>query len=104
MIKKENTMITKKDLIVPTAEFGFRKPKIVKVDVRKTIFDEIKADMDDFFTEMDKAIGRTPEKNDEPTTELVHEVDGKTVCEPLEDVLKREMEHLEMKAELAVGI
>ena len=49
-------MITKKDLIVPTAEFGFRKPKIVKVDVRKTIFDEIKTDMDDFFTEIDKEV------------------------------------------------
>jgi DNA-binding ferritin-like protein len=54
------------------------------------IFEEIKRDMDDFFTEMDKAIGRTPEKNDEPTTELVHEVDGKIVCEPLEDVLRRD--------------
>ena len=54
------------------------------------IFEEIKRDMDDFFTEMDKAIGRTPEEDDEPVTELVHEVDGVTVCEPLEDVLKRE--------------
>ena len=56
----------------------------------KTIFEEIKKDMDDFFTEMDKTIGRTPEKNDEPITELVHEVDGVVVCEPVEDVLKRE--------------
>ena len=54
------------------------------------IFEEIKRDMDDFFTEMDKAIGRTPEEDDEPVTELVHEVDGVTVCEPLEDVLKKE--------------
>ena len=54
------------------------------------IFEEIKRDMDDFFTEIDKAIGRTPEEDDEPVTELVHEVDGVTVCEPLEDVLKRE--------------
>ena len=29
------------------------------------IFEEIKKDMDDFFTEMDKAIGRTPEKKKE---------------------------------------
>tara|TARA_B100000900_G_scaffold275446_1_gene235398 strand:+ start:334 stop:546 length:213 start_codon:yes stop_codon:yes gene_type:complete len=54
------------------------------------IFEEIKRDMDDFFTEMDKAIGRTPEKNDEPKTELIHEVDGEIVCEPLEDVLRRD--------------
>ena len=54
------------------------------------IFEEIKRDMDDFFTEIDKAIGRTPEEDDEPVTELVHEVDGVTVCEPLEDVLKKE--------------
>ena len=43
-------------------------------------------------------------EDDEPITELIHKVDGVTVCEPLEDVLKREMEHLEMKAELSVGI
>jgi len=67
------------------------------------IFEEIKRDMDDFFTEMDKAIGRAAddEADDmdrdarfaadaEPITELIHEVDGVTVCEPLEDVLKRE--------------
>ena len=35
-------------------------------------------------------------EDDEPITELIHKVDGVTVCEPLEDVLKREMEHLEM--------
>ena len=29
------------------------------------IFEEIKKDMDDFFAEMDKAIGRTPEKKKE---------------------------------------
>ena len=27
----------------------------------REIFEEIKKDMDDFFAEMDKAIGRTPE-------------------------------------------
>ena len=31
----------------------------------KDIFEEIKKDMDDFFTEIDKAIGRTPEKKKE---------------------------------------
>ncbi len=35
-------------------------------------------------------------------TELIHEVNGVTVCEQLEDVLQREQ--LEMEAELGVGI
>jgi len=35
-------------------------------------------------------------------TELIHEVNGVTVCEQLEDVLEREQ--LEMEAELAMGI
>ena len=50
----------------------------------KDIFDEIKRDMDEFFTEIDKAIGREPE-----------------VDEPMTD---EEAEHLEMKAELHHGI
>ena len=52
------------------------------------IFEEIKRDMDDFFTEIDKAIGRTPEEDDDelPTSDCC----GVTICEPLEDVLKRE--------------
>ena len=35
------------------------------------IFEEIKRDMDDFFTEMDKAIGRVPEEDDDelPTSD-----------------------------------
>ena len=35
------------------------------------IFEEIKRDMDDFFTEMDKDIGRTPEEDDDelPTSD-----------------------------------
>ena len=35
------------------------------------IFEEIKRDMDDFFTEIDKAIGRTPEEDDDelPTSD-----------------------------------
>ena len=28
MLKKEKTMITKKDLIVPTKEFGYKQPKL----------------------------------------------------------------------------
>ena len=35
-------------------------------------------------------------------TEIIHEVDGEVVTEPLEDVLEREQ--LEMEAELSVGI
>ena len=50
----------------------------------KDIFDEIQRDMDEFFTEIDKAIGREPE-----------------VDEPMTD---EEAEHLEMKAELHHGI
>ena len=50
----------------------------------KDIFDEIQRDMDEFFTEIDKAIGREPE-----------------VDEPMTD---EEAEHLEMKAELNHGI
>ena len=35
-------------------------------------------------------------------TELIHEVNGEVITEPLEDVLEREQ--LEMEAELSVGI
>ena len=35
-------------------------------------------------------------------TEIIHEVNGVTVCEQLEDLLEREQ--LEMEAELAMGI
>ena len=35
-------------------------------------------------------------------TEIIHEVNGVTVCEQLEDLLEREQ--LEMEAELSVGI
>ena len=71
----------------------------------RDLFDkEFQKEMDDFFDYIDHEVLDKPKKDDEPITELIHKVDGKTVCEPLEDVLKREMEHLEMKAELAVGI
>ena len=59
-----------------------------------SIFQEMQEEMEDF--EFFLAGGEIGE------TELVHEVDGVTVCEPLEDVLEREQ--LEMEAELSVGI
>ena len=40
-------------------------------------------------------------------TEIIHEVNGVTVCEQLEDLLEREngeLRQLEMEAELSVGI
>ena len=43
-----------KNMIKPTKEFGFKKPKLVVV--KPTILHEIKKDMDDWFAEMDKAI------------------------------------------------
>ena len=52
------------------------------------IFEEIKRDMDEFFTEIDKAIGRDPEEVDVITDHLP---------DPMTD---EEVEHLEMKAEL----
>ena len=54
----------------------------------KTIFEEMEKDMEEFFEEMEVF--------------YTHEVDGKVVSEPVEDVLKREQ--LEMEAELAMGI
>lgn len=48
-------------------------------------FQEIENDMNDFFAEIDAVLGREPEEVDEPMTD-------------------EEAEHLEMKAELAVGI
>ena len=58
----------------------------------KDIFDEIQRDMDEFFQEIDKAIGRDPEEVDVLTDHLP---------DPLTD---EEAEHLEMKAELNHGI
>ena len=65
-----------------------------------SIFQEMQQEMEDWFEFMDNEIflaGGTAEH-----TELVHEVDGEVVTEPLEDVLEREQ--LEMEAELAMGI
>ena len=65
-----------------------------------SIFQEMQEEMEDWFEYMDNEIflaGGTAEH-----TELIHEMDGEVVTEPLEDVLERE--HLEMKAELAMGI
>ena len=58
----------------------------------KDIFDEIQKDMDEFFQEIDKAIGRDPEEVDVITDHLP---------DPMTD---EEAEHLEMKAELHHGI
>ena len=58
----------------------------------KDIFDEIQRDMDEFFQEIDKAIGRDPEEVDVITDHLP---------DPMTD---EEAEHLEMKAELNHGI
>ena len=58
----------------------------------KEIFQEIQNDMDEFFAEIDAIIGRDPDEVDVITDHL---------DEPITD---EEAEHLEMKAELAVGI
>ena len=61
------------------------------------IFQEIKRDMDDFFTEIDKAIGRTPEP-----IKLVGKSGMGTISHlGMEDV---EADYLEQKAELHYGI
>ena len=56
------------------------------------IFEEIKRDMDDFFQEIDKAIGRDPEEVDVITDHLP---------DPMDD---DEAEYWEMKAEIHNGI
>ena len=58
----------------------------------KDIFDEIKRDMDEFFQEIDKAIGRDPEEVDVITDHLP---------DPMDD---DEAEYWEMKAEIHNGI
>ena len=62
-----------------------------------SIFEEMQTEMEDWFEYMDNEIFLAGGQ-----TELIHEVDGEVVTEPLEDVLERE--DLEMKAELSVGI
>jgi hypothetical protein len=56
------------------------------------IFEEIKRDMDEFFHEIDKAIGRDPEEVDVITDHLP---------DPMDD---DEAEYWEMKAEIHNGI
>ena len=56
------------------------------------IFEEIKRDMDEFFTEIDKAIGRDPDEVDVITDHL---------DDPMTD---EECEYWEMKAEIHNGI
>ena len=58
----------------------------------KDIFDEIQRDMDEFFQEIDKAIGRDPEEVDVITDHLP---------DPVTD---EEAEYWEMKAEIHNGI
>ena len=53
----------------------------------KDIFDEIKRDMDEFFQEIDKAIGRDPEEVD-------------VITDHLPDPVDEEAEYWEMKAEI----
>ena len=62
-----------------------------------SIFEEMQTEMEDWFEYMDNEIFLAGGQ-----TELIHEVNGEVVTEPLEDVLERE--DLEMKAELSVGI
>ena len=57
----------------------------------KDIFDEIKRDMDEFFQEIDKAIGRDPEEVD-------------VITDHLPDPMDEEAEYWEMKAEIHNGI
>ena len=78
-----------------------------------SIFQEMQEEMEDWFEYMDGII--------HDQTEIIHEVNGEVVTEPLEDVLEREnmVDHeevdvitdhlgelgqLEMEAELAMGI
>ena len=57
----------------------------------RDLFDkEFQQEMDDFFNYIDHEVLGIPKTDDEPVTELVHEVDGKVITEPVEDVLKRE--------------
>jgi len=60
--------------------------------IMKTIFQEIENDMNEFFAEIDAVLGRDPDEVDVITDHL---------DEPITD---EEAEHLEMKAELALGI
>ena len=54
----------------------------------RDLFDkEFQKEMDDFFDYIDHEVLGKPR---EDVVELIHEVDGKVVTEPVEDVLKRE--------------
>ena len=57
----------------------------------RDLFDkEFQQEMDDFFDYIDHEVLGRPR---EDVVELVHEVDGKVVTEPVEDVLKREQKN-----------
>ena len=54
----------------------------------RDLFDkEFQQEMDDFFDFIDHEVLGKPR---EDVVELIHEVDGVVVCEPVKDVLKRE--------------
>ena len=63
------------------------KEKTKDLKMRDLFDKEFQQEMDDFFDYIDHEVLGKPR---EDVVELVHEVDGKVVTEPVEDVLKRE--------------
>ena len=63
------------------------KEKTKDLKMRDLFDKEFQKEMDDFFDYIDHEVLGKPR---EDVVELVHEVDGVVVCEPVEDVLKRE--------------
>ena len=63
------------------------KEKTKDLKMRDLFDKEFQKEMDDFFDYIDHEVLGKPR---EDVVELVHEVDGKVVTEPVEDVLKRE--------------
>ena len=72
------------------------------------IFEEIKRDMDEFFTEIDKAIGRDPEEEEYDHSLDIIDPDEPEIPGPDIDSYgyndQTEADYLEMKAELHHGI
>ena len=63
------------------------KQKTKDLKMRDLFDKEFQKEMDDFFDYIDHEVLGKPR---EDVVELIHEVDGKVVTEPVEDVLKRE--------------
>ena len=63
------------------------KEKTKDLKMRDLFDKEFQKEMDDFFDYIDHEVLGKPR---EDVVELVHEVDGVVVCEPLEDVLRRD--------------